>query len=104
MVRTYDRVVGAFPNEAAAARVVVEADDVSSGPVAAAIADFRERAEADRGVIGPVGVERSADGTVAAIDVPTVGSGTDEVATAAMERIREQLVPAAFAGVPGVTV
>jgi RND superfamily putative drug exporter len=46
--------------------------------------------------------ETSADGTVASIVVPTVGKGSDEQATAAMERIRGELVPAAFADVPGV--
>ena len=38
------------------------------------------------------------DGSVAAVQVPTVGSGSDATATRAMERVREQLVPAAFAG------
>ena len=102
VVQTYDRVTEAFPGEAAGATVVVEADDVTSGPVAAAIADLKQRAAADRIVNGPVTQETSADGTVASIVVPTVGKGSDEQATAAMERIRGELVPAAFAEVPGV--
>jgi RND superfamily putative drug exporter len=104
VVQTFDRVTAAFPGEGASSKVVVEAGDVSSGPVAAAIADLRRRAEADRIAAGPVAVETSADGKVAAIDVPTVGSGSDAAATAALERIRGQLVPAAFAGVPGAAV
>jgi RND superfamily putative drug exporter len=102
VVQTYDRVTEAFPGEAAGATVVVEADDVTSGPVAAAIADLKRRAAADGIVNGPVTQETSADGTVASIVVPTVGKGSDEQATAAMERIRGELVPAAFADVPGV--
>jgi uncharacterized membrane protein YdfJ with MMPL/SSD domain len=104
VVQTFDRVTDAFPGEGAGAKVVVEADDVTSGPVAAAISSLRERAEASRVVSGPVTVEESADGTVAAIDVPTVGSGSDASATAALERVRGQLVPAAFTDVPGADV
>jgi uncharacterized membrane protein YdfJ with MMPL/SSD domain len=98
VVRTYDRVTAAFPGEAAGATVVVEADDVSSGPVAGAIDDLVARAEADPQVGGKVTVEASRDGTVAAVQIPTVGSGSDATAMRAMERVRERLVPAAFAG------
>ncbi len=98
VVQTYDRLAAAFSGEAAGATVVVEADDVSSGPVAAAIDDLVARAEADPQVSGKVEVETSRDGTVAAVQVPTVGSGSDATATRAMEAVREQLVPAAFAG------
>jgi uncharacterized membrane protein YdfJ with MMPL/SSD domain len=104
VVKTYDRVTAAFPGEAAGARVVVEADDVSSGPVAAAIAGLRGEAKSDPAVAGEVTVTHSADDTVAAIDIPTVGSGSDAAATRAMEQVRNQLVPAAFAGVPGASV
>jgi RND superfamily putative drug exporter len=104
VVQTYDRVTDAFPGEAAGATVAVEAADVTSGPVAAAIADLKARASEDRIVNGPVTQETSADGTVASIVVPTVGKGSDQEATAAMERIRGEIVPAAFAGVSGAEV
>ncbi len=104
VVQTYDRVTTAFPSEGAGARVVVEADDVTAGPVAAAIAGLRDEASSDRVVNGPVTVTKSADGSVAAIALPTVGNGSDEVATAALERIRERIVPGAFAGVSGAEV
>jgi uncharacterized membrane protein YdfJ with MMPL/SSD domain len=105
IVRTFDRLTAAFPGQAAESRVVVEAGDVSDGRVAAAIADLRRRAEHSPGVVnGSVTVERSAGGTVAAIDLPTVGRGSDAEATAALAAIRERLVPAAFADVPGATV
>jgi len=81
IVQTYDRVTAAFPGEAAGATVVVEAENVSTGPVAAAIDEFVQKAEADPQVSGPVAT-----------------------ATRAMERVREQLVPAAFADVGGAKV
>jgi RND superfamily putative drug exporter len=104
VVKTYDRVTAAFPGEAAGARVVVEAEDTSSGAVAVAIADLRREAAADPAVAGEVTVLRSAGDGVAAIDIPTVGSSSDAAATRAMEHVREQLVPAAFAGVEGASV
>jgi uncharacterized membrane protein YdfJ with MMPL/SSD domain len=104
VVRTYDRVTAAFPGEGAGAKVVVEADDVSSGPAAAAIADLTARAEQDPQVLGAPSVETSVDGKVAAIDIPTVGSGSDAAATEAMERIRGQVVPRAFADVPAAEI
>ena len=41
---------------------------------------------------------------MAAIDVPTAGSGSDATSTAALERIRKQIVPAAFADAPMASV
>jgi RND superfamily putative drug exporter len=104
VVQTYDHVTAAFPGEAASATVVVQADDVTSGPVAGAIERLRDGATASDFAAGPVSVEASADGTVAAIDIPTVGRGSDAAATRAMEQVRQQLVPAAFAGAGGAQV
>jgi RND superfamily putative drug exporter len=104
VVQTYDHVTAAFPGEAASVSVVVQADDVTGTPAVAAIDRLREDAAASELVAGPIGVEESADGTVASIDIPTVGSGSDAEATRAMEQVRERLVPAAFGGVAGVEV
>ncbi|MET0557705.1 MAG: MMPL family transporter [Solirubrobacterales bacterium] len=104
VVQTYDRVTAAFPGEAASATVVVQADDVDAAPVAGAIDQLRRDAAASQFVAGPVSVEKSADGKVAAIEMPTVGSGSDAEATRAMEQVRDQLVPAAFSDVAGAQV
>jgi len=104
VVKTYDRVTAAFPGEAASSTVVVQAEDVSAGPVAGAIERLRHNAAASEFVAGPVSVEESADGTVAAIDIPTIGSGSDAAATRAMQQVRGEMVPAAFAGVEGAEV
>ncbi|HEX5712964.1 MAG TPA: MMPL family transporter [Solirubrobacterales bacterium] len=104
VVQTYDRINAAFPGEAAGATVVVEADDVESGPVAAAIDELVAGAKAEPQVTGTVEVETSRDGSVAAIQIPTAGNGSDATATAAMETVRNELVPAAFAGVSGAEV
>jgi uncharacterized membrane protein YdfJ with MMPL/SSD domain len=104
VVQTYDRLTAAFPGEAAGATVVVEAEDVSTGSVGGAVDKLVRKAEADPQVSGPVKVETSHDGTVAAVQIPTVGSGSDGTATRAMETVREQLIPAAFDGVDGAEV
>ena len=54
VVQTYDRITEAFPGEAAGSTVVVKADDVTTGPVAAAIGDLKQSAREDRVVNGPV--------------------------------------------------
>ena len=72
--------------------------------MAAAIGDLKRSAREARVVNGPVTERTSADGTVASIEVPTVGSSSDSTATAAMERIRNEIVPGAFSGVPGAEV
>src|SRR5262249_26362398 len=48
VVKTYDRVTAAFPGEAANATVVVQANDVSAGPVAGAIDQLRHDAAASK--------------------------------------------------------
>ena len=104
VVQTYDRITAAFPGEAAGVTAVVEADDVNSGPVAAAIDELVRSARADPQIAGPVEVEASRDGTVAAVQIPTIGSSADDAATRATVHVRETLVPAAFAGVGGAEV
>ncbi|MEZ5077829.1 MAG: MMPL family transporter [Solirubrobacterales bacterium] len=104
IVQVYNRLVDSFPSEGAESVVVVEAEDVDAPPVRGAIAEFGRAAEADASVTGEVQVRTAADGSVAAIAVPTVGDGADDASTAAMTRIREQVVPAAFGGLPGVEV
>jgi RND superfamily putative drug exporter len=104
IVQTYDHVTNAFPGEGAQSQVVVEADDTTSGPVAGAIGDVRRAVVAEKVATGPVSVETSPDGSVTSIEVPTAGRGSDAASTAALENIRERIVPAAFAGVSGASV
>ena len=46
----------------------------------------------------------SDDGTVAKVDVPTRGSGTDAAAMDALDRLRDDVVPATVGAVDGATV
>lgn len=82
-----------FPGGPAPAHVVIKAEDVDSPRVRAALADFAQRARADKhfGKGAETTVHRAAD--VAEIDVPLAGNGTDDTSKAAVERLRDTLVP-----------
>ena len=50
----------------------------------------------------PIEVEISADKTVAVVDIPLAGNGTDDVSLAALSTLRDELVPADGRQVEGV--
>jgi uncharacterized membrane protein YdfJ with MMPL/SSD domain len=84
--------------------VVVEADDVRSGATAAGIAALRTAVNDSDGFLPGTEVEYSDDGTVARIDIPTRGNGTDAASTNALNELREDIVPATVGQVDGTTV
>jgi uncharacterized membrane protein YdfJ with MMPL/SSD domain len=104
VVKTFDRVREAFPAEAVTVDVAVKADDVRSGPVAQAISDLRAQADGSLNVLQGTKVEYSKNGNVALISIPTEGSGNDEQSTAALQEIRNDIVPATIGKVDGATV
>jgi uncharacterized membrane protein YdfJ with MMPL/SSD domain len=104
VIQTYDRLRDAFPAEGVTVDVAVEADDVRSGPAAAGIAELRREAGSAKNALKGTEVEYSKDGTVALVTIPTSGNGNDAEATAALEDIRNRIVPATVGSVEGVTV
>ena len=104
VIQTYDKVKEVFPTEGVTATVVVEADDVRSGTAAAGIADLKTEVNDSDAFLPGTAVIYSDDGTVARIDVPTRGSGTDAAATNALDELRDEIIPATFGGAEGVTV
>ena len=65
-----------------------------AGPAAAAIADLKAQADGSLNVLQGTVVEYSKDGTVALVSIPTEGSGNDKQSTAALDEIRDEIVPA----------
>src|SRR3954470_21032646 len=104
LIKTYNRVKAAFPEEGVTADVVVQANDVHNGATAAAISQLQRRAAASDQFRQGTEVTYSKDGTVAEISIPTVGSGSDAKSEAALNDVRNELVPATVGGVQGVTV
>ena len=104
VMQTYDRYTAAFPSETNAVGVVVKADNVRGGEVATGIDDLLSEAAASKVVIGETDTAYSKDGTVASITFPTRGTGTDEQSMAALDEIRDEIVPVTVGAVEGATV
>ena len=101
VIKTYNKVREVFPSEGATATVVVESDDVRSGDAAG-----RDRRPAAPGrrlrrLPARTAVTYSDDGTVAEIDIPTRGTGTDAASTSALDEIRGEIVPATVGQLAG---
>jgi RND superfamily putative drug exporter len=99
IMQTYDRLQAAFPGGQIPAVVAVKADDVTAPQVRAAIEDLRDRAVASKRFEPPTSVTVSADRTVASVQLPIVGDGTDSRSNAALEHLRDDLIPATTAKV-----
>jgi RND superfamily putative drug exporter len=102
IVRTYDQVQAAFPGGQDPAAVAITAADVTAPPVARAIAQLRADVRADSLHFGGAAPMRvSKDGEVAEVRVPLRGDGTDERSTAALEVLRDRLIPQTVGAVHG---
>jgi uncharacterized membrane protein YdfJ with MMPL/SSD domain len=101
IMKKYNAFTDAFPDKENVNEVVVKADDVRGGEVAASIdALVAQAAESDT-FIGQAEVTYSDDGTVASISIPSNGNGTDGASIAALDEIRDELVPATVGAVDG---
>ncbi len=104
VIQTYNTVKEAFPTEGVTATVVVEADDVRSGPAAAGLEELLVAVERSDAFRSGTEVLYSEDGTVAQINIPTDGDGTDAASTDALYDLRDEIIPATVGGVEGTTV
>jgi uncharacterized membrane protein YdfJ with MMPL/SSD domain len=104
IIVTYDKVRAVFPTEGVVADVVVEADNVRSGSVAAGITALRTRVKESKAFLPGTEVIYSKDGTVAQINIPTPGSGNDTPSTHALSVLRDQIIPATVGRIAGATV
>jgi RND superfamily putative drug exporter len=100
-VQVYNRVQAAFPGEQEPAVVVVRAPSIDR-EVEAAIADLRRQAVASGAAHEPISTEVSTDRTVARIELPIAGTGSDSVSFDAISTLRNELVPATVGRLPGV--
>jgi uncharacterized membrane protein YdfJ with MMPL/SSD domain len=100
-VQTYERVQHAFPGSATPASVVVKAGDVTSPQAQAALADLRRRALASGVMKEPIRTVVNRAHTVARVDIPLVGNGTDSTSVAALKVLRGDVLPAALGRLTG---
>jgi uncharacterized membrane protein YdfJ with MMPL/SSD domain len=101
-VQVYDRLQKAFPGEADPAAVVVRAPSVDAPEVQAAIENLRARALESGQIHKPVTVEVNGARTVAQIELPIEGSGSDDASYAAVSTLRDEIVPETVGSVDGV--
>jgi uncharacterized membrane protein YdfJ with MMPL/SSD domain len=104
VIQTYDRMQAAFPGKQMEADVVVQAGDVTSPKVRAAIADLREQAAKSDLLPGEASVEVNRAHTLANVSIPIAGDGTNDRSVAALAEIRDELVPATVGKVAEVNV
>ena len=105
VIQTYNVVRDAFPAEGVTADVVVEGEDLRQGSQAAVgISLLVRRAESSDQVLPGTEITYNEDGTVALVSIPTVGTGNDEASTAALEEIRDEIVPDSIGRIDGITV
>jgi uncharacterized membrane protein YdfJ with MMPL/SSD domain len=105
VIQTYNKVKKIFPAEGVTATVVMQADDVQAAGPASGIEKLTDRVNAFPKLFRR-GTELidSKDGTVAQINIPTAGSGTDQASLDALNKLRDDIVPATVGAVDGATV
>jgi RND superfamily putative drug exporter len=101
-VQVYDRLQGAFPGEAEPAAVVVKAPSIDAPEVQAAVENLRARALDSGRIHRPVTVEVNQARTVAQIELPIEGSGSDDASYAAVSMLRDEIVPETVGSLDGV--
>ena len=101
VMQTYDRMQAAFPGEQFTADIVVEGENLDRSQIQAAAQELRGVARDSGEFHEPVTVDMSPDGQVAVLDIPLAGSGTDDTSMAAVETLREDVVPQVLPSVSG---
>jgi RND superfamily putative drug exporter len=102
IMQTYERIQDAFPGGPIPLVAVIQADDVNDPAVVAGLEDMSEAALATDLMNKPVSVEVNPDGTVAVVSIPMKGNGTDSTSVAALETLREDVIPATVGQLDGV--
>jgi len=100
VMRTYDRIQEAFPGGPIPAVVAVKAPDVTAPAVKAGIARMVSTAETSDEMGGPITTVVSPDRTLAKVEIPLAGNGTDKRSEHALGTLRNTVIPATIERVP----
>jgi uncharacterized membrane protein YdfJ with MMPL/SSD domain len=101
-VQPLKKLDAAFPGGNEPAVVAIKAADVRAEPVREAISELERQALASGQMQNPIEVELSRNNTVATVDIPLAGSGTDSVSKDALSTLRDELLPQTVGQVEGV--
>jgi uncharacterized membrane protein YdfJ with MMPL/SSD domain len=97
-IQTYDRIQQIYPSEHPSADLVVEADNVRSPAVTAAIDEVSSKARNEGLALAAPEVKVNHEATVASMSLPMVGDGENAKSKHALSELRDRLIPTAFAG------
>ncbi len=111
VMKSYGKLQKAFPGGEIPAQVLVKADNVHSAKVQSAINAMEQKALATGKLHEPVDESYNKAGTIAVINLPVDGQGTDDASNESLRTLREDVIPATldkepaieFAGVTGQT-
>jgi uncharacterized membrane protein YdfJ with MMPL/SSD domain len=101
VMQTYDRMQAAFPGEQFTADVVLEGNNLDEAQVQGYVQELRGIAGESDQFHEPVTVDVSPNGEVAVIEIPVAGSGTDDTSMAAVDTLRDEVVPQVFSDIRG---
>jgi uncharacterized membrane protein YdfJ with MMPL/SSD domain len=102
IVKTYNRIQAAFPGGPQPAIVVVRAKDVRAPAVERAIGALQTTALATGHVSQPTSVVVNPGHDLAMVNLPLKGTGTDARSKAALDALRDRVVPQTVGAVAGV--
>jgi RND superfamily putative drug exporter len=102
VMQVYDRMQAAFPGGEIPAVVAIQAGDVTTPEIAAAVKELETRAAATGTMNAPVDVSVSPDERVALISIPMKGNGADDVSSRAVADLRAGIVEQTVGSAPGV--
>ncbi|WP_179803553.1 MMPL family transporter [Micromonospora purpureochromogenes] len=105
-MQAYDRLTAAFPSTGTSHQVAVRAPAEQADRVRAALTELAGRAGADP-LFAPVEadgpkIEVSADRRVSVLELATPYAGRSDEAARSLDELRDDLLPAALTGIPGV--
>jgi uncharacterized membrane protein YdfJ with MMPL/SSD domain len=101
VMQTYDRMQAAFPGEQFTADIVLEGNNLDESQVQGYVQELRTIAGESDQFHEPVTVDVSPNGEVAVIEIPVAGTGTDDTSTAAVDTLRDEVVPQVFSDIRG---
>ncbi len=101
IVQTYESIQHAFPGAQTPAEVVVAARDVDAAPVQAGIAELKRQALASGQMFEPISTKVNPAHTVETISISMQGDGSDSASVAALQTLRNRVIPATVGSVPG---
>ena len=102
VVHTYNRVQAAFPGGSEPARIVVKAPDVTA-PAVKHATDMMTLRALFSGMSAPVTHSISADRRIDVVSIAIPGNGTDSRSVAAVEKLRNEVIPATIGPTPAAT-